>query len=116
MSASAVLQAAGPHLKWVAASAEELPFESDSLDSYSIAFGIRNVTRRDMALAEAHRVLKRGGRFMCLEFCPVDTPVIKDVYEAYSMNVIPRIGKIVANDDESYRHAPCSQCTCACTL
>lgn len=97
--------AAGPHLKWVVASAEELPIESNSMDSYTVAFGIRNVTNRDAALAEAYRVLKRGGRFMCLEFSPVDTPVLKDVYDAYSMNVIPKMGKLVANDPESYRCA-----------
>lgn len=71
-----------------------------------MAFGIRNMTRRDAALSEAHRVLKRGGRFLCLEFSPVDTPVFKDLYDAYSMNVIPKMGKLVANDSESYRCAP----------
>ena len=73
------------------------------MDSYTVAFGIRNVTHRDTALAEAHRVLKRGGRFLCLEFSPVDTPVFKDIYNAYSMNVIPQMGQMVANDAESYR-------------
>lgn len=87
------------------ASAEELPFEDSTLDSYTVAFGIRNVTRRDAALAEAHRVLKRGGRFLCLEFSPVDTPVFKDIYDAYSMNVLPKMGKLVANDADSYRSA-----------
>ena len=103
----------GPHLKWVVASAEELPIESNTMDSYTVAFGIRNVTNRDAALAEAYRVLKRGGRFMCLEFSPVDTPVLKDAYDAYSMNVIPKMGKLVANDAESYRcavlHMPSEQ-------
>jgi ubiquinone/menaquinone biosynthesis C-methylase UbiE len=70
-----------------------------------VAFGIRNVTHRDTALAEAHRVLKRGGRFLCLEFSPVNTPVFKDLYDAYSMNVIPILGKIVANDADSYKYA-----------
>lgn len=88
------------------ASAEELPFEDNSMDSYTVAFGIRNVTHRGAALAEAHRVLKRGGRFLCLEFSPVDTPVFKELYDAYSMNVIPKLGKLVANDDESYRFVP----------
>eukprot|EP00892_Ulva_mutabilis_P008162 jgi/Ulvmu1/5718/UM024_0070.1 len=94
----------GPGLRWVTGSAEELPFDSDTFDSYTVAFGIRNVTDRAAALAEAYRVLKRGGRFMCLEFSPVDTPVLKDVYDAYSMNVIPAMGKVIANDSESYRY------------
>jgi len=87
----------------VSGSAEELPFEPASFDSYTVAFGIRNVTNRDAALSEAYRVLKPGGRFMCLEFTPVDTPVLKDVYDAYSINVIPAMGKVIANDSESYR-------------
>ena len=90
----------------MAGSAEELPFESGSFDSYTVAFGIRNVTERDTALREAYRVLKRGGRFLCLEFSPVDTPVLKDVYDAYSTNVIPAMGKVIANDSESYRCGP----------
>jgi ubiquinone/menaquinone biosynthesis methyltransferase len=91
-------------LEWVRDSAECLPFETSSIDSYTIAFGIRNVTDRDKALREAHRVLRRGGRFLCLEFTPVDTPVIKEVYDAYSLNVIPRMGKLIADDEESYRY------------
>ena len=87
----------------MAASAEELPFPDGSFDSYTIAFGIRNVTHRGAALAEAHRVLRQGGRFLCLEFTPVNTPLLKEVYDAYSLNVIPAIGQAVANDAESYR-------------
>lgn len=87
----------------MAASAEELPFDSDTFDSYTVAFGIRNVTNRGAALSEAFRVLKRGGRFMCLEFSPVETPVLKEVYDAYSSTVIPTMGQVIANDSESYR-------------
>jgi demethylmenaquinone methyltransferase / 2-methoxy-6-polyprenyl-1,4-benzoquinol methylase len=75
------------------------------MDSYTISFGIRNVTNRDKALTEALRVLKPGGRFMCMEFTPMDTPIIKDVYEAYSMNVVPMMGQAIANDADSYRCA-----------
>lgn len=93
----------GPWLRWLAGSAEELPFETSAFDSYTVAFGIRNVTNRGAALSEAYRVLKPGGRFMCLEFSPVETPVLKDVYDAYSINVIPAMGKVIVNDSESYR-------------
>lgn len=78
---------------WVTANAEELPFEDASFDSVTIAFGIRNVTRIDKCLTEAHRVLKPGGRFLCLEFGPnVENPVLRQVYDTYSFNAIPLIG------------------------
>lgn len=76
--------------------------ESDSLDLYTIAFGIRNVTDRPKALKEAHRVLRRGGRFMCLEFSEVIVPGLKQIYDQYSFNVIPEMGKLIANDRDSY--------------
>lgn len=91
------------NLVWVVASAEALPFPDSSVDSYSVAFGIRNVTNRGTALAEAVRVLKPGGRFICLEFSPVETPILKELYDAYSMNVIPVMGQLIANDGKSYR-------------
>ena len=94
----------GNLIAWVAGDAEQLPFPDASFDSYTIAFGIRNVTRIQQALHEAARVLKPGGRFMCLEFSHVDVPVLKDLYEAYSFNVIPRIGKAIANDEASYQY------------
>jgi demethylmenaquinone methyltransferase / 2-methoxy-6-polyprenyl-1,4-benzoquinol methylase len=94
---------AGPHVKWIVDSAEKLPLADGCMDSYTISFGIRNVTNRGAALREAWRVLKPGGRFMCLEFTPMETPVLKDVYEAYSMHVVPALGQIVANDADSYR-------------
>ena len=78
--------------------------ESDSMDLYTIAFGIRNVTDRPLALREAHRVLRRGGRFMCLEFSEVVVPGFKQFYDTYSFNVIPEMGKLIANDRESYQY------------
>lgn len=74
------------------------------MDSYTVAFGIRNMTNRHAALCEAHRVLKRGGRFMCLEFSQVSLPLLKQIYDMYSFNVIPKIGGLVANDEASYQY------------
>jgi demethylmenaquinone methyltransferase/2-methoxy-6-polyprenyl-1,4-benzoquinol methylase len=84
--------------------AEALPLADRSVDLYTIGFGIRNVTRKDVALAEAHRVLRIGGRFLCLEFSRVDVPVLDSVYDLYSMNVIPEIGRAVAGEREAYRY------------
>jgi len=84
--------------------AENLPFEDASFDAYTIAFGIRNVTHIDRALTEAYRVLKRGGRFMCLEFSRVNVPVLDRLYDLHSFEVIPRIGEAVAGDGDSYRY------------
>ncbi len=89
---------------FIEANAEELPLESGAYDAYTIAFGIRNVPRIDRALAEAHRVLRRGGRLLCLEFSHVDVPGLDRVYEAYSFNVIPPMGRLVAGDGEPYRY------------
>ena len=89
---------------FVEANAEELPFQDDTFDAYTIAFGIRNVPRIDVALAEAFRVLKRGGRLLCLEFSEVEMPLLDKVYEAWSFNAIPRIGKAVAGDGEPYAY------------
>jgi demethylmenaquinone methyltransferase/2-methoxy-6-polyprenyl-1,4-benzoquinol methylase len=91
-------------LNWQVENAELLSFDDDSFDAYTIAFGIRNVTDIPAALREAHRVLRRGGRFFCLEFSTSDWPGFAQLYEAYSANVIPRIGKAVANDEASYRY------------
>ena len=91
-------------LDWREENAEALSFANDEFDAYTIAFGIRNVTDIPAALREAHRVLRRGGRFYCLEFSTSDWPGFADLYEAYSANVIPRIGKAVANDEDSYRY------------
>ncbi|TGT74951.1 bifunctional demethylmenaquinone methyltransferase/2-methoxy-6-polyprenyl-1,4-benzoquinol methylase UbiE [bacterium M00.F.Ca.ET.159.01.1.1] len=89
---------------FVEANAEELPFGDDSFDAYTIAFGIRNVPRIEVALAEAYRVLKRGGRLLCLEFSEVEMPLLDKVYEAWSFNAIPRIGKAVTGDSEPYSY------------
>ena len=94
----------GTRAQFVAANAEELPFADESFDAYTIAFGIRNVPRIDKALGEAYRVLKHGGRFLCLEFSAVDLPMLDRVYDAYSFRAIPRIGKAVTGDAESYRY------------
>ena len=86
------------------ANAEALPFKDRSFDAATIAFGIRNVPRIDRALVEAFRVLKIGGRFLCLEFSAVNVPGLDTLYDAYSFNVIPELGRVVAGDAESYRY------------
>jgi demethylmenaquinone methyltransferase / 2-methoxy-6-polyprenyl-1,4-benzoquinol methylase len=91
-------------LTWKVENAEGLTFASDSFDAYTIVFGIRNVTDIPAALREAHRVLKRGGRFYCMEFSTSDWPGFAQLYERYASAVIPRIGKVVADDEESYRY------------
>ncbi|MEM8797534.1 MAG: bifunctional demethylmenaquinone methyltransferase/2-methoxy-6-polyprenyl-1,4-benzoquinol methylase UbiE [Pseudomonadota bacterium] len=91
-------------INFVEGNAEELPFESSSFDTYTIAFGIRNVPRIDAALSEAYRVLRRGGRFLCLEFSSADVPGFDKIYDAYSFNVIPVIGQLVTGDQDSYRY------------
>ncbi|WP_210496605.1 bifunctional demethylmenaquinone methyltransferase/2-methoxy-6-polyprenyl-1,4-benzoquinol methylase UbiE [Microvirga antarctica] len=91
-------------IDFVEANAEELPLASKSFDAYTIAFGIRNVPRIDAALREAHRVLKPGGRFLCLEFAKVDVPLLDRIYDAYSFNVIPKLGEMVTGDSQSYQY------------
>ena len=86
------------------ANAEALPFADKSFDAVTIAFGIRNVPRIEMALAEIHRVLKTGGHFLCLEFSSVDVPALDRLYELYSFNVIPAVGRAVTGDAEAYRY------------
>lgn len=92
------------NLEWVEGNAEKLPFKDNSFDVYTIAFGLRNVTHIDNALAEAVRVLKPGGQFYCLEFSHVDNPLLGRAYAAYSDRVIPKMGGLVANDSESYQY------------
>ncbi len=92
------------HLSFVEANAEALPFPDKSFDAYTIAFGIRNVPRIDVALSEAFRVLKTGGRFLCLEFSEVEMPMLDRFYDAWSFNAIPAIGKAVTGDGDSYRY------------
>ncbi len=84
--------------------AEQLAFPDQGFDSYTIAFGIRNVTNIDEALAEAYRVLKPGGRFLCLEFSHLDLSFAQKIYDAYSFTVIPAVGKIVTGDGQPYRY------------
>ena len=84
--------------------AETLPIADRSVDAYTIAFGLRNVTRIDDALAEARRVLKPGGRFLCLEFSQVVVPVLRRAYDLYSNTVIPRLGEVIARDPDSYQY------------
>jgi demethylmenaquinone methyltransferase/2-methoxy-6-polyprenyl-1,4-benzoquinol methylase len=84
--------------------AESLPFPDKTFDAYTIAFGIRNVTRIDRALAEAFRVLKTGGRFLCLEFSSCEVPLLDRLYDFHSFEVIPRLGRLTAGSAEPYRY------------
>lgn len=95
---------AGQRLRFVQANAEALPAPDAGADAYAIGFGIRNVTHIDAALAEAYRVLKPGGRFLCLEFSQVQVPVLDALYDRYSFSVIPALGGMVAGDAASYRY------------
>jgi len=91
-------------LTWSRQNAEELTFGDKTFNAYTIAFGIRNVTRIDKALAEAHRVLKPGGRFFCLEFSTTEWPGFAEVYDLYSHKVVPQLGQMIAGDADSYRY------------
>jgi len=91
-------------LGFVQGNAEALPFADNTFDAYTIAFGIRNVTHIDEALKEAYRVLKPGGRFMCLEFSKVEVPVLDKIYDLFSFNIIPPLGKLTAGDADSYQY------------
>lgn len=91
-------------LAWAEENAETLSFADRSFDAYTIAFGIRNVTHIGTVLREAHRVLKRGGRFFCLEFSTTTWPGFADIYRHYSRGVVPKIGEMVAKDADSYRY------------
>ena len=91
-------------IDWVVGDAMALPFADNSFDVYTISFGIRNVTRPQEALNEAFRVLRPGGRLMVLEFNQIPVPLVQKAYDIYSFNVIPRMGKLIANDRESYQY------------
>ena len=93
-----------PGLEWKVENAERLSFADATFGAYTIVFGIRNVTDVPAALREAHRVLERGGRFYCMEFSSSDWPGFSNLYDAWASKVIPRIGKAVADDEESYRY------------
>ena len=105
MLAEGVRRAKGERaISWIAGDAEALPVSDAGFDAYTIAFGIRNVTHIDKALAEARRVLKPGGRFLCLEFSQVQVPGLDFLYDKFSFNVLPRLGQIVAGDGAAYRY------------
>ncbi|MTJ82518.1 MAG: bifunctional demethylmenaquinone methyltransferase/2-methoxy-6-polyprenyl-1,4-benzoquinol methylase UbiE [Telmatospirillum sp.] len=89
---------------WVCGDAEHLPLPDRSVDAYTIAFCLRNVTRIDQALVEARRVLKPGGRFLCLEFSQVVLPPLRALYDRYSFSVLPRVGALVAGNREAYQY------------
>tara|TARA_R110001592_G_scaffold79054_5_gene236785 strand:+ start:1075 stop:1839 length:765 start_codon:yes stop_codon:yes gene_type:complete len=89
---------------WVTGNAERLPLPDNSIDIYTIAFGLRNVTHIDTALQEAYRVLRPGGKFFCLEFSHVTPKILAKAYDVYSYNVIPKLGERITNDRESYQY------------
>jgi demethylmenaquinone methyltransferase/2-methoxy-6-polyprenyl-1,4-benzoquinol methylase len=91
-------------IEWLAGDAEALPFTDRSFDLYTIAFGLRNVTRIERALAEARRVLKPGGRFLCLEFTPAVAPLLQPLYDLYSFQLLPLLGQIVTGNREAYAY------------
>ena len=91
-------------LVWSCQNAEALDYIDRQFDAYTIVFGIRNVTHIDRALAEAHRVLKHGGRFFCMEFATTDWPGFREIYDLYSHRLMPKIGKAIADDEDSYRY------------
>jgi demethylmenaquinone methyltransferase/2-methoxy-6-polyprenyl-1,4-benzoquinol methylase len=91
-------------IDWICGDAEALPIADASVDAYTIAFGLRNVTHIDAALQEARRVLRPGGRFLCLEFSRVDGPLLNRIYDLYSFTVLPLLGQVVAGDREAYQY------------
>jgi demethylmenaquinone methyltransferase/2-methoxy-6-polyprenyl-1,4-benzoquinol methylase len=97
-------EALATSLDWVVGDAMALPFEDASFDTYTISFGIRNVTRPQEALNEAFRVLRPGGRLMVLEFSQIPNDLMQKVYDLYSFNIIPRLGQEIANDRDSYQY------------
>ena len=97
-------EAQGAPMEWIVGDAMNLPFVENSFDAHTISFGIRNVTRIDEALTEAFRVLKPGGRFICLEFSQIPNDLMQWIYDRYSFNMIPRMGKLIVNDSESYQY------------
>ena len=99
-----IARAGAENLNWLCGDAEQLPVAGASHDAYVIAFGIRNTTHLDRVLKEAWRVLKPGGRFLCLEFSRVTVPGLDSLYDLYSFSVLPRLGEVVAGDGAAYRY------------
>lgn len=99
-----VMRAYDDRLQWIVGNAEQLPLATNSVDRATIAFGLRNVTNRDVALAEIYRVLKPGGRFCCLEFSSVENPLLSKIYDNWSFNILPQMGQLVAKDKASYQY------------
>ena len=97
-------EALSDSLSWIVGAAMALPFEANTFDVYTISFGIRNVTRPQEALNEAFRVLRPGGRLMVLEFSQMPVPMLQKLYDLYSFNVIPGMGKLIADDRDSYQY------------
>lgn len=101
---SRAVNAGLPGIEWVCGDAESLPFPDCSIDAYTIAFGLRNVTHIDVALGEAWRVLKPGGRFLCLEFSCVIVPLLQSLYDCYSFTVLPLLGWVVTGNPDAYQY------------
>ncbi|KAF2071786.1 hypothetical protein CYY_006893 [Polysphondylium violaceum] len=93
-----------PSIDWVQGNSENLPFKDETFNCYTVSFGIRNCTNVDQVLKEAHRVLKKGGRFLCLEFSQIPNPALRYMYDTYSFNVIPVMGQLVVGDRDSYQY------------
>ena len=91
-------------IEWVIGNAEEIPFSNCTFDAYATSFCLRNVTDLEKALYEAYRVLKPGGHFLCLEFSPTVFPILKKIYDTYSFNVLPWLGKVIVDDEDSYQY------------
>lgn len=91
-------------LRWAQLNAEALPFPDNSFDAITMAFGLRNVTDKDKALADMHRILKPGGRLLVLEFSKVQSPLLSKLYDVHSFQILPRLGRLFANDADSYRY------------
>lgn len=91
-------------INYILGDAEHLPFADNAFDCYTIAFGIRNVTNIEKALAESYRVLKPGGKFLCLEFSKVESDLMRKLYDLYSFNIIPKFGALIAGNEDAYRY------------